>query len=335
MSTSTEVIEQLANTEYKYGFVTDVEQDIVAQGAERGRRPADLGEEGRAGVAARLAAQGVSRVAEDDRADVAERHVRADRLPGHQLLRGAEGEEEAGQHGRGRPRDPGDLRQARHSARSSSSCSPAWRWTRCSTRCRWRPRSARSWPSSASSSARSPRRCASIPSWCKQYLGSVVPHTDNFFAALNSAVFSDGSFVFVPKGVRCPMELSTYFRINAKDTGQFERTLIVCDEGRHGQLPRRLHGADARREPAARGGRRADRARRRDDQVLDGAELVSRRQGRQGRHLQLRDQARPVQGPRLEDHVDAGRDRLGDHLEVSRAASCRATTRSASSTRWR
>jgi Fe-S cluster assembly protein SufB len=69
------------------------------------------------------------------------------------------------------------------------------------------------------------------PDLVRQYLGSVVPYTDNFFATLNSAVFSDGSFVYVPKGVRCPMELSTYFRINAKDTGQFERTLIVCDEG--------------------------------------------------------------------------------------------------------
>jgi len=65
----------------------------------------------------------------------------------------------------------------------------------------------------------------------KKYLGTVVPHTDNFFAALNSAVFSDGSFVYVPKGVKCPMELSTYFRINAAETGQFERTLIVADEG--------------------------------------------------------------------------------------------------------
>jgi len=65
----------------------------------------------------------------------------------------------------------------------------------------------------------------------KQYLGSVVPYTDNFFAALNAAVFTDGSFVYVPKGVRCPMELSTYFRINAAETGQFERTLIVADEG--------------------------------------------------------------------------------------------------------
>jgi Fe-S cluster assembly protein SufB len=69
------------------------------------------------------------------------------------------------------------------------------------------------------------------PELVKKYLGSVVPPTDNFFASLNSAVFSDGSFVYVPKGVRCPMELSTYFRINAQNTGQFERTLIIADEG--------------------------------------------------------------------------------------------------------
>ncbi len=69
------------------------------------------------------------------------------------------------------------------------------------------------------------------PELVQKYLGTVVPHTDNFFAALNSAVFTDGSFVYVPKGVRCPMELSTYFRINAAATGQFERTLIVADEG--------------------------------------------------------------------------------------------------------
>jgi Fe-S cluster assembly protein SufB len=69
------------------------------------------------------------------------------------------------------------------------------------------------------------------PDLVKQYMGSVVPYTDNYFAALNSAVFSDGSFCFIPKGVRCPMELSTYFRINAANTGQFERTLIVAEEG--------------------------------------------------------------------------------------------------------
>ncbi len=69
------------------------------------------------------------------------------------------------------------------------------------------------------------------PDLVEKYLGSVVPYTDNFYASLNSAVFSDGSFVYVPKGVRCPMELSTYFRINAANTGQFERTLIIADEG--------------------------------------------------------------------------------------------------------
>ncbi|MGD9764725.1 MAG: Fe-S cluster assembly protein SufB [Candidatus Binatia bacterium] len=69
------------------------------------------------------------------------------------------------------------------------------------------------------------------PELVRRYLGSVVPYTDNYFAALNSAVFSDGSFCYIPKGVRCPMELSTYFRINAANTGQFERTLIIADEG--------------------------------------------------------------------------------------------------------
>ena len=71
------------------------------------------------------------------------------------------------------------------------------------------------------------------PDLIKKYLGTVVPYTDNYYATLNSAVFTDGSFVYIPKGVRCPMELSTYFRINEAKTGQFERTLIVADEGSH------------------------------------------------------------------------------------------------------
>ena len=72
---------------------------------------------------------------------------------------------------------------------------------------------------------------ADHPELVRQYLGSVIPYSDNFYATLNSAVFTDGSFCYIPKGVRCPMELSTYFRINAANTGQFERTLIICDEG--------------------------------------------------------------------------------------------------------
>src|SRR5919108_5378220 len=69
------------------------------------------------------------------------------------------------------------------------------------------------------------------PELVRKYLGAVVPQNDNFYAALNSAVFSDGSFAYIPPGVRCPMELSTYFRINARNSGQFERTLIIADEG--------------------------------------------------------------------------------------------------------
>ena len=83
------------------------------------------------------------------------------------------------------------------------------------------------------------------PDLVRKYLGSVVPTTDNFFAALNSAVFTDGSFCYIPKGVRCPMELSTYFRINAAETGQFERTLIVAEEGALRELSRRVHRSDA------------------------------------------------------------------------------------------
>jgi Fe-S cluster assembly protein SufB len=118
------------------------------------------------------------------------------------------------------------------------------------------------------------------PELVRKWLGSVVPHNDNFFAALNSAVFSDGSFAYVPKGVHCPMELSTYFRINAASTGRAGR-------------PRRRHG-----------------------QVRHRAELVSGGCAGPWRNLQLRDQARQVPGPPLAHFVDAGGDRLGNHLEV-------------------
>ncbi len=133
------------------------------------------------------------------------------------------------------------------------------------------------------------------PELVKKYLGSVVPQRDNYFACLNSAVFSDGTFVYVPEGVRCPMELSTYFRINAENTGQFERTLIVADKGSLRLLPRRLHRADARREPASRGGGRDLRPRGRRGEILDRPELVSGRRRGQGRHLQFRHQACALQ----------------------------------------
>ena len=212
---------------------------------------------------------------------------------------------------------PKSGRRSRSSAFRSRnrSCWPAWRSTPSSTASRWRRRSADKLAELGIIFCSFSEAVKDHPELVRKYLGSVVPYTDNFYATLNSAVFSDGSFVYVPKGVRCPMELSTYFRINAKNTGQFERTLIVADEGAYCELPRRLHRADARREPAARGGRRAGRARSRDDQILDDSELVPGRQERQGRHLQLRHQARQGAGAR-EDHLDAGRDRFVDHLEV-------------------
>ena len=144
------------------------------------------------------------------------------------------------------------------------------------------------------------------PELVQKYLGSVVPYTDNFFATLNSAVFSDGSFAYIPKGVRCPMELMTYFRINQADSGQFERTLIVCEEGAYVSY---LEGCTA---PA----RKAHQLHAAVVELvaLDDAEikystlqkLVPRRQGRPGRGLQLRHQARLGRWAQLQDFLDPG-----------------------------
>ena len=123
------------------------------------------------------------------------------------------------------------------------------------------------------------------PELVREYLGSVVPYSDNYFATLNSAVFSDGSFCYIPKGVRCPMELSTYFRINAENTGQFERTLIVADEGAYVSY---LEGCTAPMRDENQlhaAGRGTGCLKGRDNQVQHGSELVPWRQRGQGRHL--------------------------------------------------
>ena len=231
MSTSTEVIEQLANTEYKYGFVTDVEQDIVPKGLSEDvvRLISAKKDEPEWLLEWRLKAyRAWLKMTEPTWQNV---KYDADRLPEHQLLRGAEGEEVARQHGRGRSGDPRDVRQARHPADRAAAA---------------RRRRGRRGLRLGVGGDDLPREAGEARDHLLLVLGSGARasrageavsrarscrYTDNFFAALNSAVFSDGSFVYVPKGVRCPMELSTYFRINAKDTGQFERTLIVCDEG--------------------------------------------------------------------------------------------------------
>ena len=184
-----------------------------------------------------------------------------------------------------------------------------------------------------SSSARSRRRCRTIRSSCKKYLGSVVPYTDNFFATLNSAVFSRRLLLLHPEGRPLPDGAVDLLPDQLANTGQFERTLIIAEEGAYVSYlegctaPMRdenqLHAAVV--ELVALDERR--------DQVLDRPELVPRRQGRQGRHLQLRDEARRL--PRDAAPRSPGpRSRPARRSPGStRAASSRATTRSASSTR--
>ena len=334
MTTATETIEQLANREYKYGFVTDVESESIPEGSERRRRAADLGEEERAGVAARVAPQGVPPVAHDERADLAERQVRPDQLPGHHLLLGAEEEEGAEQPGRSRSGSARDLRQARH-------------------------------PDPRAEDLRRRRRRRGV----RQRVGrDDVPrearqHGDHLHVVLRGGARPPGAREEVSRlGRAAHRQL-----LRRAELRRLQRRLVrLHPEGRplpdgavdllphqrqgHGavradadhrrrglvrQLPRGLHRADARREPAARGGRRARGARRRDDQVFDDPELVPRRQGRQGGHLQLRDQARA--GRRAAARRSPGpRSRPGRRSPGSiPAASSRGTARSASSTRWR
>ena len=234
-----------------------------AQGAERGHRPPHLRQEERAGVAAGVApASALPRVAEDDRADVAERHLRRRSTTRTSLLRGAEGEEEAEQPGRSRSGDPRHLREARHPADRAAAARRRRR--RRGVRLRLGGDDVR-------------KKLAELgiifcsfseavkdhPELVKQYLGSVVPYTDNFFAALNSAVFSDGCFVLHPEGRALP-DGAVHLLPHQRQGHRPVRADADRRRGRrHGQLPRRLHGAHARREPAARGGRRAGRARRR------------------------------------------------------------------------
>ena len=317
-----EQIRSIAGDRYKYGFVTEIESERAPQRSRRGDRPLHLGEEGGAGLAARLAAEGLSAAGsameEPTWAKVQFPPIDYQDAYYYSAPKQNAKLKSLDEVDPGTARAPTRSSAFRCASRRSWPASPTSRSMPCSTASRSPRPSRRSWRRRAvifCSDLRSGAR--SIRSWCGSISARSCPTRTTIYATLNSAVFTDGSFVYVPKGVRCPMELSTYFRINAAKTGQFERTLIIADEGRVCQLSRRLHRADARREPAARGGGRAGGAGRCRDQVLDRAELVSGRRGGQGRHLQLRHQARRLPRPQLEDLVDPGGDRIGDHLEVS------------------
>ena len=155
------------------------------------------------------------------------------------------------------------------------------------------------------------------PELVKKYLFSVVPQGDNYYAALNAAVFSDGSFVYVPPGVRCPMELSTYFRMNAKNTGQFERTLIIADKGSYVSY---LEGCTApTREESQLHAAVVELI------ALDDAEIKystvqnwypGDAEGKGGVYNFVTKRG-DCRGPRSKISLDAGRDRLGHHLEIS------------------
>ena len=337
MATAARSIEELINREYEYGFVTDIEADTVPPRPERGHHPAHLGQEGRAGVHARVAAEGLPPLADDDGAELAERPLPADRLPGHHLLLGAEDAKTG-------PKsldevDPELLETYEKLGiplQRAASCSPASRSTRSSTASRWPPPSRSKlaelgiiFCSFSEAVQRAPGAGAEVPR-----LGRAVHATTSSPRSTRRSSATARS-VYVPQGRALPdgaVDLLPHQR------RQHRPVRAHADHRRRGrlrQLPRGLHGADARREPAARRGGRAGRARRRADQVLDGAELVPGRQGGQGRHLQLRHQARQV--PRARTRRSPGRRSRPARRSPgsTRAASCRATTRSASSTRWR
>jgi Fe-S cluster assembly protein SufB len=230
MSTSTEVIEQLANTEYKYGFVTDVEQDIAPKGLNEDVVRMISGKKGepewllewrlksyRAWLKMK---EPTWQNVKYDPIDYQNISYYAAPKPKKQLgsMDEVDPEVRATFTKLGIPLIEQQLLAGVAVDAVFDSVSVATTF---------REKLAKLGIIFCSFS----EAVREHPDLVKQYLGSVVPYTDNFFATLNSAVFSDGSFVYVPKGVRCPMELSTYFRINAKDTGQFERTLIIADEG--------------------------------------------------------------------------------------------------------
>ena len=285
-------------------------------------------------MAPRVAAQGLPPLAHDDRTDVAERPLPPDRLPGRRLLLGSEVPEGRAEVARGgRSETPGDLREARH-------------------------------PTSRAGQARRGRRRRRLRFRVRRddVPRAALQSRDHLLLLLGGRSESPGPGQEVPR-VRRPAHRQLF---RGAELGRvLGRLLLLHPEGspvpdgaldvlpdqlrQHGTvradphhrrggllrlLPRRVHRSDPRREPAARRRRRADRPRRRRDQVLDGPELVPGRQGRQGRHLQLRHQAGGLPGPPFEDLLDAGRDRARRSPGNTRAASSRGTTRSASSTRW-
>jgi Rrf2 family protein len=276
-----------------------------------------LGEKERARMDDRMASRRLSALADDDRAEMGARALPADRLSGRLLLFGAEEHAGAGLARSGRSRTAETYEKLGIPLREQEIAGRPRRRRRRRVRFRLGRDDLQGKLAEAgvifcpiSEAVRE------HPELVRKYLGTVVPATDNYFATLNSAVFTDGSFVYVPPGVRCPMELSTYFRINEQNTGQFERTLIIADKGSYVSY---LEGCTAPK---------------RDENQLHAAvvELVAMEDAEikystvqnwypgdeEGKGGIYNFVTKRGDLPRraLEDFVDAGRDRFGHHLEV-------------------
>ena len=337
MSTNNSIAE-LTNREYRAGFVTDIESESVPPGLNEDiiRLISAKKQEPEFLLEWRLKAYRHWLTMKEP--TWAERPLPAHRLPVDRLLLGPQAEEGRPEEPRrGRPRAARDLREAGHPPARAGAAGRRGRGRGLRQRVASPPPSRRSWPRpgvifcSFSEAVHEAPRAGARSTWARS---CPTPTTSSRPSTPRSS--PTARFCYIPKGVRCPMELSTYFRINAANTGQFERTLIVAEEGSYVSYlegctapirdENQLHAAVV--ELVALRGRA--------DQVLDGPELVPRRQGRQGRHLQLRHQARAsARGRRSQDLLDAGRDRLRHHLEVPELHPAGRRLASASSTRWR
>ena len=321
-----ETIDQVRSIDvdqYKYGFETEVEMEKAPKGLSEDVIRFISAKKGEPEWMLEWRLDAYRRWLTMQGAELGARVVRQDRLQRHLLLRRAEDEPVAEIPRRGRSGDSQDLREARHPAARAGD--PGRRRAVAN---RVAVDAVFDSVSVATTFKEELKKAGVIfmpiseairehPDLVRQYLGTVVPVTDNFFATLNSAVFTDGSFVYVPPGVRCPMELSTYFRINEKNTGQFERTLIIADKGSYVSY---LEGCTAPKRDENQLHAAVVELIALDDAEIKYSTVQNWYPGDAegpGRHLQLRDEARRLPRQELGHHLDAGRDRLGDHLEIS------------------
>ncbi len=316
MSMTPTDLDALVAQKYRHGFVTDIESDTLPPGLDEDVIRLDLAHEGRARVHARLASQGLPALADDAGARLG--HTCASR---RSTTRGSPTTRRRGKKDGPKSLDEVDpklldtyekLGVPLHERARLAGVAVDAVFDSVSVATTFKDRLAKAGVIFCPFSD----AVRNHPELVERYLGSVVPHPDNYFAALNSAVFTDGSFVLRAEGRALPHGAVDLLPHQRREHGPVRADADRRRGRQPRELPRGLHGADARREPAARGSRGAGGARRCPDQVLDGAELVSGRRERRRRNLQLRHQARRVPRRELAHLLDSGRDRLGDHLEI-------------------